>query len=66
VIALVVHRLVVHHLANQVAARNLARIDLHEVVAQIELVPLDKFPKVVKSVIHAGFALPRKSAIHPE
>jgi hypothetical protein len=63
---LVVHHLVVHHLVNQVAVPNLARIDLHEVVAQIEPAPLDTFLKAVKSVIHAGFVLHRKNEINHE
>jgi hypothetical protein len=57
---------VVHHLAHQEAARNLVRIDLRELVAQIEPVPPDMFLRAVKSVIHAGFVLHRKNEINHE
>jgi hypothetical protein len=63
---LVGHQLVALHQANQVVDHNRARIDLHEVVAQIVRARLDKYLKAVKSVIHAGFGLRHKSGINHE
>jgi hypothetical protein len=63
---LAVRQLAVLHQVNQLAVHNRARIGLHEVVAQIEPAPLDKFLKAVKSVIHAAFGLRHKNAINQE